>query len=259
MIRRDDRRDNGDGITEEAIDGLLNDEVHGQETNDRLGMGLKQTKTIKPFEERLEDLQSFKEKHGHVHVTVNHDKSLGQFCKNMRCARRGKGRRTMTITEDRVKALDELGFDWGDTTKASSVEERIEELKAFKEKHGHVHVTVKHDKSLGMFCKNMRSARRGTKKGAVITEDRIKALDELGFDWGGKTKNKSFEERIEELKVFKAKHGHVHVTLKHDKSLGRFCQNVRSARRGKGGRMAITDNRIKALDELGFDWGDKKA
>ena len=183
MIRRDDRRDNGDGITEEAIDGLLNDEVHGQETNDRLGMGLKQTKTIKPFEERLEDLQSFKEKHGHVHVTVNHDKSLGQFCKNMRCARRGKGRRTMTITEDRVKALDELGFDWGDTTKASSVEERIEELKAFKEKHGHVHVTVKHDKSLALFCTNMRAARRGTNTGTVLTEDRIKSLDEMGFEW----------------------------------------------------------------------------
>jgi len=102
----------------------------------------------------------------------------------------------------------------------------------------------------------MRSARRGTRKGAVITEDRVKALDELGFPWVGM--KMTFEERLEELTSFKAKHGHVRVTLTHDKSLGRFCRNMRSARRGKG-TGSITDNRIKALDELGFDWGDKKA
>ena len=41
-------------------------------------------------------------------------------------------------------------------------------------------------------------------------------------------------------------------------SLAVFCKDTRSARRGKG-TGSITDNRIKALDELGFDWGDKKA
>ena len=108
-----------------------------------------------------------------------------------------------------------------------SFEERLEELTAFKVKHGHhVRVTMKQDKkSLHSFCKNMRCARRGTGR-MSITEDRIKALDELGFDWGDK--NKSFEERIEELKAFKAKHGHVRVsTVKQDKSLGKFCANMR--------------------------------
>jgi ABC-type lipoprotein export system ATPase subunit len=37
----------------------------------------------------------------------------------------------------------------------------IDELKALKEKHGHVRIIVKHDKSLNGFCHNMRNARRG--------------------------------------------------------------------------------------------------
>jgi hypothetical protein len=36
----------------------------------------------------------------------------------------------------------------------TSFEERIEELQAFKEEHGHVRVIVKHDKSLYGFCGN---------------------------------------------------------------------------------------------------------
>jgi len=69
-------------------------------------------------------------------------------------------------------------------------------------------------KSLGKFCKDMRSARRGTSTTTAISEDRIKALDELGFDWGGARTSRS--RHIEGLKPFKAKHGHVRVTVKHD-------------------------------------------
>ena len=76
-----------------------------------------------------------------------------------------------------MKALDELGFDWGRKTKAKSFEERIEDLKAFHAKHGHVRVTVEHSQSLASFCTHMRSARRGTRNGYCITEDRMKALD----------------------------------------------------------------------------------
>jgi len=192
--RRDDTRDKGDGITEEANDGLYHDdEVNGQERNESHLEAPRQKRTIKSFKDRLEQLKSYKAKHGHVHVTVKQDKVLGKFCVNMRSARRGKENGTGTsrtvITEDRIKALDELGFDWGEKTKtkakAKSFEDRIEELKAFKAKHGHVHVTVKQDKSLVTFCKNTRAARRGTRgTGRMpITDNRISALDELGFDW----------------------------------------------------------------------------
>jgi len=186
ITRRDDR-DKGDGITEEAKAGGLqnDDEVNGQEKNDNHSKTPRQKRTTKSFEERIEELEAFKEKHDHVRVTAKHDKSLATFCAHIRSGRRGTGAGTL-ITEDRIKALDELGFDWGRqirTTKVKSFEERIEELKSFKAKHGHVRVAVTHDMNLATFCTKMRCARR-TGLTITITEDRIKALDELGFEWG---------------------------------------------------------------------------
>jgi len=94
---------------------------------------------------------------------------------------------------------------------------------------------MKHDKSLHNFCAKMRCARRGTVHvpGTVINEDRIKeALDELGFAWD---KLKSCEERIEELKAFKEKHGHVRVTVKHNKRSRLREHEICSSRKNRNG------------------------
>jgi len=185
IARRDDR-EKGDGITEDANDGLQHgDEVNGKEKNNSHLAAPRQKRKSNAnnaFDKHIRELKAFKEKHGHVRVTAKQDKSLAYFCASMRCARRGKG--SMTITDDRIKALDEMGFAWGKNT---VVEDHIEELKTFKAKHGHVRVPVKQDKSLAKFCHNMRSARRGKGNRTVITEDRIKALDELGFNWAPRT------------------------------------------------------------------------
>jgi len=110
--------------------------VAGQEHQERLSLKIEsrhwtswaliggggKTKTkAKSFEERIEELEACKAKHGHVRVTVRHDQSFAKFSQNTRAARRGTGR--MPIIDNRIKALDELGFDWGDKTKAKSVEE----------------------------------------------------------------------------------------------------------------------------------------
>jgi len=114
-IRRRDDRAKGDGITEDANDGLLNDdEGNEQEKNDSHLDAPRQQSTIKLFEERIGELNLFKAKHGHVRVPVKQDKSLAIFCQAMRATRRVTTKTTRTlITEDRIKALDELGFDWG--------------------------------------------------------------------------------------------------------------------------------------------------
>ena len=148
-------------------------------------MGGKTTAKTKAFENRIEELKTFKKKHGHVRVTMKQDESLGKFCSNMRCARRGKkkeGGLSLKIESRHWTSWDLIGG--GKTTaNTKAFENRIEDLEAFKAKHGHVRVTMKQDKSLGKFCEHMRCARHDTRKGRrVITEDGIKALDELGFE-----------------------------------------------------------------------------
>jgi len=62
-----------------------------------------------------------------------------------------------------------------------------------------------------------------------------------------------FEDRIEQLRIFKAHFGHLNVREKLDKKLYEFCRRTRRGRRGKGSAK-ITEERIAALDAIGFDW-----
>jgi len=138
--------------------------------------------------------------------------------------------------------------------------DRVDELKAYKDEHGHLNVRQKENQSLYNFCKNLRGTRRAIilGKGTLrkLTDVRIAALDAIGFDWevgASSTVYKDFFSRVDELKAYKEKHGHLNVRPKDDKSLYNFCGHVRQARIGKG-TYRLDDDRIAALDAIGFEW-----
>ena len=141
-----------------------------------------------------------------------------------------------------------------------SFAQRIEDLRNYKEKHGHVNVKWSDDKSLYGFCKNIRYGYNNPGKPTMaLTDERIASLNALGFEWTVKERRavtaKSFEQRIEDLRAYKEKHGHVNVKEKEDKSLYGFCQKIRYARKHpEKSNVALTDDRIASLDALGFDW-----
>lgn len=104
---------------------------------------------------------------------------------------------------------------------------------------------------------------------ALPDEDDLEALlDEIENDQivldlkfsPKKKKRRDFFERVDELKLFTAKHGHMDVgTRGVYRSLHLFCRNTRQARRDmiagkKGDRRVLNDDRIAALDAIGFDW-----
>ena len=175
----------------------------------------------------------------------------------------------------------------GATTKGSttytSFDTRIEQLISYKAQHNHMKVTKEENKSLFYWCQHIRRARRGnsTKKngtGLKISIERIAILDNIGFYWGNmdaddihdtmvrisaKNNNKdAFQTRIEELRQYKSKHGHINVRWVENKLLANFCSSVRHARENPTGCKAkstkLTTSRIAALDELGFDWTRKR-
>jgi len=214
------------------------------------------------FEQRIEQLEAFKATHGHLHVSVALDKKLNKFCCHMRQARLKPDPRGMTINEERIQALDKVGFEWTTVRRTdSSFERRIEQLKAFKAAHGHLHVTATLDKNLNIFVRDMRHARlKPDSRGTTINDERIQALDEVGFEWTTVRRTESlFEQRIEQLEAFKATHGHLHVTATLDKNLNIFCRDMRQSRlKPDAPRMTINEERIQALDEVGFEWGTKR-
>jgi hypothetical protein len=141
---------------------------------------------------------------------------------------------------------------------------RVDKLRAYKEKHGHLDVGYKDDPNLYGFCNNVRLSRRAiiSGKGAPykLTDDRIAALDAIGFNWNpgtsstAATKDDKFFGRVDELRAYKDKHGHLNVSHKVDPRLYHFCCDMRAARKGKKGSYRLDETRITALDAIGFNW-----
>ena len=134
------------------------------------------------------------------------------------------------------------------------------------------------------FCQRMRRARAEPEKGKFnLTTERIALLDSIGFNWVRENKKsevsppsktfvddlssvgvpkeathiKTFEDRFEELKAYKAKHGHINLTseMKEEECLHSFCRGVRCARVAPTkGKLKLTAEKIALLDSIGFSW-----
>jgi len=96
---------------------------------------------------------------------------ITKFFSAMRSARRKPGS-GMTITEERIKALGELGFDWVLEATAKRVcfsfQQRVEQLKAYKETHSHVIVKAADDKKISVFSSREKSSTHHGRKGQSI-------------------------------------------------------------------------------------------
>jgi hypothetical protein len=156
-------------------------------------------------------------------------------------------------------------------------QKHFEELMTFKAKFGHCNVSVsksasnKSYLSLGKWCSQVRSSQRLVEKGKptdrFLCKAEIESLNALGFQW--EEAYKSFNERIEELRAFKAKFGHCYVSVSESTSnepyysLGRWRLNVRRSRRlieeGKLAELKLSKAQIESLDALGFQWEVKKS
>ena len=118
----------------------------------------------------------------------------------MRYARNNPTKSDRNLIDDRIASLDALGFDWSVSERQAvkSFEQRIENLQAYKEKHGHVNVKEGEDKSLYNWLGDVRRARKHPEKSdRFITDDRIASLDALGFEWSLDGGIKSFAEQTD--------------------------------------------------------------
>ena len=141
--------------------------------------------------------------------------------------------------------------------KYKKFEDQMEDLKQFKETHGHANVSIHEDKSLGQVCNKTRHTHKNPGNGKQLTDERIAAFDALGFNWMSKEYvTRSFDERIEDLNEYKKTHGYVNVNRHEDSSLYEFIVGVRHSLKQfeKDGRRKLTKERIARLDALGFEW-----
>lgn len=161
-------------------------------------------------EEKWEDyflrLTKFKEQFGHCNVTRSYraDKPLADWCDRLRNVY--KGRMRGNLSPERIKKLDDLGFQWDSNSKEAGWNKRYSELVEFKKKYGHTDVSKSGEyKNLGDWV----SAQRNYYVKGILRADRLEKLKAIGFNW--KVKGGEWERMLEEYKNYKAKSGRLRV------------------------------------------------
>lgn len=148
---------------------------------------------IRPFQEdqwsqRLSDLRDYHKRFGNCLVPHNYqeNRQLARWVKRQRYQYKlmMKGRAT-TMTQERKLILEDLGFVWD--SQCESWEERLSELKAFRKSYGHCNVPsgFKSNEQLARWVKCQRRQYKlfQESKNSNMTEDRLKRLEAIGFEW----------------------------------------------------------------------------
>lgn len=199
---------------------------------------------------KFAQLQEYKRKHGHTNVAWN-DGSLGTWVSKQRQQYRLRTEnRESQITEDRIIALDAIGFSWSLYNKW---DDKYEELLRYKEEHGHTNVPKSYG-SLGVWVGDQRTQLKLLKKNRYsrMTIERYKMLESIGFVW---SLFSQWGSKFEALVRYKEANGHTNVPVRAG-SLGAWVGNQRTQYRflQAGKRSSMTEERIQMLESIGFIW-----
>ena len=201
-----------------------------------------------------EELEEYKTKHGHCNVPTKSG-SLGGWVGTQRAEYRKwvNGERS-SMTVEKFRKLEAIGFKWLlHHRQYSQWETRFEELKLYRENHGHCNVARKNP--LGIWVHTQRSQYRLLKQGKLshMTDDHIRMLDSIGFQWdiGLTVKGRAdqWHARFQELQNYKAKYGTLNVAKKPGQ-LGAWVALQRRYYKSAG----LSDERIRTLESIGFEW-----
>jgi hypothetical protein len=150
------------------------------------------------------------------------------------------------ISQDRFKKLNDIDFEWNPHD--SYWDRMFAELNDFKIENGNCRVPAIYRKSkeLGIWVSNQRSFYKRRK----LSQDRIKKLESIGFDW--EPFDNKWEKMFEELKNFKSAFGHIDIPQR-DKTFKKLGVWL-NVQRIKYSSNKISEDRAKRLELLGIEW-----
>lgn len=203
-----------------------------------------------------ERLKQYRADHGDADVPSGWkaDRQLAAWVSSQR-ERRKKG----AMLDEEIALLDQLGLTWR-IRDVGTWEDRLEEVTAFKAKHGHCDIPTAfaENPKLGRFVNAMRTQRNVGK----LSAGRIAKLDAVGFAWTSSRKadvklgeqivTEAWKSRFDELVAYKQAHGDCDIPAKWKQN--QRLANWVSMQRQLKKRAALPEPRVKLLDELGFNW-----
>lgn len=165
------------------------------------------------------------------------------------------GHPTQFLQKEHVQKLTDIGFTI--QRRHLKWEDYYEQLVDFKRKHGHIHLDkrVESQKELYSWCQSQHKKYHSTQSGSQLRPQRIRLLEEIGFDFN-QSRPLCFGERVEELEKYKKIHGHCNVQQNENLSLARFCAKQRNQYRlylnGEDSEMCAEVNKLVPWTELYF-------
>jgi predicted helicase len=165
-------------------------------------------KTSETWMKWYRELEAYARAHGSPHVPRSHaNTKLASWVWIQRVRRDKPYGNTPPLTNEQVALLDKLGFRW-DPLEEEWVA-RLEQLKQFKEQHGHYEVglVAVADADLRKWVNAQRSS---LAQGKLDIERKAK-LDALGFPWTSEVHDRRWGEMYECLKNYHTQHGNADV------------------------------------------------
>jgi hypothetical protein len=151
------------------------------------GIGVENKISDYTFEERLTHLADYKKKYGDCNVPQNFEeyRNLGKWVNYQRAEyKKCKENKKSSMTKVRIRALEKLDFKW---KLHLTFKDRLIQLADYKQKNGDCNVPsrCKEYTNLGNWVWYQRNEYKKYKesKKSYMTEERIRALEKLGFKW----------------------------------------------------------------------------
>ncbi len=215
--------------------------------------------------------KQYYQEHGNLEVPVRYQTEegygLGQWILTQR--RVHAGEKYGVLGEDRIQKLDRIGMVWG-SYRDLSWERYYREAKSYYEEHGdlntNVHTVTDSGLRLGAWICQIRTYRKSGIQQGYLTEERVKALDEIGMIWD--VPDYLWEENFMECLQYYREHGNLDIPNAYCSpkglKIGGWIRRQRILRRenrsdekSSGNSTGLTGEQIARLDSIGMVWKTK--
>jgi hypothetical protein len=194
---------------------------------------------------RFQQLEEYKRAHGHCNVPQKYGPclELGRWVAKQRVVKRGND-----LSFEREATLD-----WSIRYK-SDWNLRFQQLVEYKKANGECNVSTKDIQNIELA--RWVGKQREAKNKSVLTEERERKLNSLGFAWSLKgCNNANWDVRFRQLMEYKEAVGDFSVPkiFIPNPPLGHWVQEQRQAKKSQ----RLIKERLEKLNSIGFDWGKR--
>ena len=216
---------------------------------DSIGM-LWDDKFTRMWNDSFAEAQKYYETNGNLDVPATYVSpsgyKLGDWITNQREA-------AIRMSAERRDKLDSLGMIW---QKPDSWEVRYALAKAYFDEHGDLNIPTQYKADgiwLNKWLNEQRQVYFGKRPGKKLTEEQIKRLEAISFDWKCGF-DRAWEERYVDAKLYYEAHGSLAVPKDYIDSSGKLLAPWLIVQRKYYRQGKLSDEQIQKLSDIGMAW-----